>query len=295
MSSTEKINLDSFCRALPKVELHAHLNGSLSLRIMKKLYELQHSDGRILMDLPNIEEPNSLEECFQLFPIVHSLTSTSEAVFIATCDMIGEFYDDGVIYLEVRSTPRAVDGVMTKKEYVEAIIRGIITSKNRYPEILVKYLISVDRMKGYESAKQNIELAIEMIEQYPDYVVGLDLSGDPSKGSAFLELLEKSRKAGLKITAHCAEVPNEIEIMDILNFKPDRLGHCTCIHPTLNGKEELFQRLIQSNIPIELCLTSNIKCGTVPSYDLHQFKYLYEAGHPICIAPFTPHLAALLA
>lgn len=44
------------------------------------------------------------------------------------------------------------------------------------------------------------------MEKYPEYIVGIDLSGDPTAGDSFLELLEMSRKVGLRITAHCAEV-----------------------------------------------------------------------------------------
>lgn len=44
------------------------------------------------------------------------------------------------------------------------------------------------------------------MKKYPEYIVGIDLSGDPTVDYSFLELLEISRKAGLKIAAHCAEV-----------------------------------------------------------------------------------------
>lgn len=150
--------------------------------------------------------------------------------------------------------------------------------------ILVKLLISVDRKRGYEDAIENTTLAIELSKRYKKYIVGIDLSGDPTTGSAFLELLRSCRQAGLKIAAHCAEVPNPTEVVHILNFKPDRLGHCTCIHPSLNGSKELFNMLLESKIPVELCPTSNIKCRTVPNYESHHLKYLYQAGHPICVS-----------
>lgn len=79
-------------------------------------------------------------------------------------------------------------------------------SKSKCPQILVKLLISINRKQGYESAEENINLAIQFMEKYPGYVVGIDLSGNPTTGDSFLELLETSRKVGLKIIAHCAEV-----------------------------------------------------------------------------------------
>ncbi|CAL7936842.1 unnamed protein product [Xylocopa violacea] len=172
---------------------------------------------------------------------------------------------------------------MTKQEYVEAIVKAFEVCKTDFPNILVKLLISINRKQGYKAAQENIELAIDFFKKYPQYIVGLDLSGDPMTGGTFLELLKKARVAGLKIAAHCAEVPNETETIDIFQFKPDRLGHCTCVHPTLQGSNKLFSMLLDTKIPVELCLTSNVRCKTVPTYEIHQFKYLYEAGHPICL------------
>lgn len=51
-----------------------------------------------------------------------------------------------------------------------------------------------------------------MSKEY-DNIVGIDLSGDPTKGDAFIELLDQARKAGLRIAAHCAEVQNKVQIM----------------------------------------------------------------------------------
>ncbi|KZC04415.1 PREDICTED: adenosine deaminase-like protein [Dufourea novaeangliae] len=278
------MSIKNFCKSLPKVELHAHLNGSLSPDTLKKLYKMQNPTSE---DCENIvmstEKYSSLGECFKVFDVAHSLTVTPEAVFQSTYDVIKEFQEDNVIYLELRSTPRAINGQMTKQEYIEAIIKAFQVCKTDFPDIMVKLLISINRKQGYKAAEENIQLAIHYFKKYPQCVVGLDLSGDPMAGDAFLELLKKARNAGLKIAAHCAEISNEIETKDILEFKPDRLGHCTCIHPNLQGSDKLFDMLIKSKIPVELCLTSNVQCKTVPSYGSHQFKYLYEAGHPISL------------
>ncbi|XP_015109987.1 adenosine deaminase-like protein [Diachasma alloeum] len=275
------MDLRSFCEALPKIELHAHLNGSVSPQTLKKLQKLKGNDDE---SIPDIEMFTSLKECFQMFNLVHSLTDTPEAVFLATCDVIQEFHDDNVIYLELRSTPRSVKGQMTKEEYIEAIIKAIETCKFKTPGILVKLLISVNRKDGSANAEENIKLAIKCHGEHPMTIVGIDLSGDPTEGEAYIKLLQDCRDVGLKIAAHCAEVPNEEEVIDILNFKPDRLGHCTNIHPNLKGTEKIYKMLLDSRIPVELCLTSNMKCKTVASITEHQFAYFYTEKHPVCIS-----------
>ncbi|KAG8039258.1 hypothetical protein G9C98_003565 [Cotesia typhae] len=274
--------MDLFCQKLPKLELHAHLNGSVSQKTIRKLSELNNKNFND--ELSRIDSSVSLKECFKIFDIVHSVTNTTEALFITTCDVINEFNDDNVIYLELRSTPRYVEGKMTKNEYIDTIIKAIEHSKKTTPGITVKLLVSVNRKNGFKDAEENIKLAIEYYKKYPECVVGIDLSGDPTQGDACLNLLKSARDFGLKIAAHCAEVPNEKEVMDILEFKPDRLGHCTNIHPNLSGTLKLFNKLIESKIPVELCLTSNLKCETVPSLSEHQFSYLYQANHPLCLA-----------
>lgn len=78
--------------------------------------------------------------------------------------------------------------------------------KTKLPGILVKLLISINRKRGLVEAEENIKLAIKLRQEYREYVVGIDLSGDPTEGDAFIQLLQECRGAGLKIAAHCAEV-----------------------------------------------------------------------------------------
>ncbi|PSN55923.1 Adenosine deaminase-like protein [Blattella germanica] len=272
------------------MELHAHLNGSLSGDTLKELIELQKSSSGFEDATCNIWEAviehgerRTLEECFQVFSIAHTLTSTPKAVYKATQNVIKEFANEGVHYLELRSTPRAVPGVMTKKEYLKAIIDAI---KDTTEKIIVKMLISIDRRQGSEVAEENLDLALIIRQQHPEILVGMDLSGDPTKGSVkeFLLVLERARSAGLKIALHCGEVPNADEVELILEFKPDRLGHCTCVHPLTGGTKELWNTLLAKKIPVELCLTSNVKSKTVENYKEHQFHHFFSAKHPITIS-----------
>lgn len=58
-----------------------------------------------------------------MFKILHELTDTAEAIYLATVDVIKEFADDNVRYLELRTTPRVINGSM--KTYIEAVLQAI--------------------------------------------------------------------------------------------------------------------------------------------------------------------------
>lgn len=202
---------------------------------------------------------------------------------LATIRVIESFESDNVVYLELRSTLRKEANMMSKKEYIEAMIEGIKACKSL--KIIVKLIISINRKESLENAQENVDIALQYAKLHPDVIVGIDVSGDPlqKKFTDYIEMLDKARKEGLKLTIHCGEIPDDKEVSDILNFNPDRLGHCTCIHELYKGNHENWTELLKKKIPVELCITSNVKCETVSAADQHHFKYLYEANHPIVL------------
>ncbi|XP_069078469.1 adenosine deaminase-like protein isoform X1 [Pleurodeles waltl] len=277
-----------FYRDLPKVELHAHLNGSISSATMKKLMaqkpHLQIQNGMTMIDKG---EKRSLEECFQMFRIIHQVTTTTEDILLVTKDVIKEFADDGVKYLELRSTPREVSSTgMTKRTYVEAILEGIKQSKEEGVDIDVRFLLAIDRRGGPEFAKDTVKLAEEFFLSSNGIVLGLDLSGDPTVGHGrdYMDILGEARRCGLRLALHISEIPDQnAETELLLSIPPDRIGHGTFLSSSAGGACEMDAYVKQHHIPLELCLTSNVKGRTVPSYDKHHFGYWYKMGHPLAL------------
>ncbi|XP_028407028.1 adenosine deaminase-like protein [Dendronephthya gigantea] len=281
-----------FVKSLPKLELHAHLNGSISPSTIRKLIEYKKQRTANGFDVPKDweccmtgEKRMTLEQGFMIFKIVHTLVDDHQSLAMVTRDVITEFFEDGVHYLELRSTPRANElNKITKRSYVETILQTIIET-TRNMDIIVRFLLSIDRRQSVGEAEDTVKLATEFKDKYNGLVVGVDLSGDPKIGDAaeFLPCLKQARLAGLKLTFHVAEVPNIAETKTLLMFRPDRIGHGTCIYPDKGGDEELVASVLQAKIPLELCLTSNVKCRTVKSYEDHHFKDWRKNGHPIVI------------
>ncbi|KAM3968318.1 adenosine deaminase-like protein [Aphomia sociella] len=281
------MDLYTFCRELPKVELHAHLNGSLSRTTMTELQRYLADSG--IKDETNVftdefvlgaGDTRSLSDCFQVFSIAHALTTTQGALELATYLTLQEFQADQCCYIELRSTPRDTP-YMTKRQYINAILQGMIKST-----IISRLIISINRSSSLVEAEEIAELAIDYYKKQPELVVGIELSGNPTIGEfkSFLPPLSKARQAGLKVTLHCGEICNPKEVLEMIEFNPDRIGHGICIHPSYGGTDEIWTKLCKSPIPIEVCLTSNVNTNSVLSYDSHHFKLLYDASLPIAIS-----------
>ncbi|CAG5957837.1 unnamed protein product [Menidia menidia] len=276
---------DLFYRNIPKVELHAHLNGSVSFQTIEKLISrkpelnIEHS-----MTAIGKGQRRTLDECFEVFKVIHKLVDTEEAILLVATDVIREFAADGVKYLELRSTPREEKSTgLTKRTYLETVIRAIQQCKTQGVDIDVRFLVAIDRRNGTEVAMETVKLAEEFMLSSDGLVVGIDLSGDPTvgHGKELLPALERAKNCGLKSSLHLSEVRSQLEESDLLlNLPPDRIGHGTFLHPEMGGSQSLVDKVVKNNIPLELCLTSNVKGQTVPSYSEHHFQYWYQLGHP---------------
>ncbi|CDU23211.1 related to adenosine deaminase [Sporisorium scitamineum] len=267
----------AFVQALPKIELHAHLNGSIRRSTLTSLASSRHIDPSNAFILTRW--PRTLSEAFDVFRMIHSCVTSLADVERLAYEVAWDMEVDGVVYAEIRTTPRGM-GAGGMEEYVRAVFKGFDRYASESGKVVLKLLLSVDRAKHSASEAERI---VDLAHTHPG-VVGIDLSGDPTKGtfSTFLPALLHARSLSLKTTLHAAETPhNHTEFSSMLDFHPDRFGHC-CFVNTPN-----LTRLHQSHIPIELCLTSNILSNSVPSLEHHHFRLHYNPsaeGSVVCIS-----------
>jgi hypothetical protein len=127
--------------------------------------------------------------------------------------------------------------------------------KKLYPSIIVKFIPSINISYGIAEANKNFNLFADLRRQHPDIIRGIDLSGDPTKGkfSDYKQIYTKARAEGFRLALHCAEVYNEEEILDMLEFmtSEDRIGHGTFIDGILmsqvNGEPLIYANLSPQN------------------------------------------------
>lgn len=268
--------MDLFLQNLPKIELHAHLNGSLNINGIKllgqQLYGENSTEFLRLCERFTDFTGTDLDGCFKKFAFMHELTSTPKGLKLACEMVIRNFCADNVVYLELRTTPKANE-YMTRREYVELLIQAIKECSVQL-DIQVKLLLSIDRAQSVPSAEEIVDLAVGFSKEYPDILKGVDLSGNPNKGkfADFLNVLSKAKQSNLYLALHCAEVHNSEESQQMIDFGFQRCGHGTFL------SDSQLRQCQEKSITIECCLTSNVKCATVASYDSHHFKHIFERG-----------------
>ena len=185
--------------------------------------------------------------------------------------------NDGVVYLELRTTPRA-SASFSKEEYVATVLSCI---EGHGRGLMATFLIlSIDRRNTTSEAMEVVELAVHFRTQG---VVGVDLCGDPTKGdvSTFREAFAKAKESGLRITLHFAEVPassTNKELETLLSFEPDRLGHL-CHVP-----EHLKQEIMRRKCGLELCISCNVEAKLIRGGIAdHHFGFWKETSCPLAL------------
>jgi adenosine deaminase len=285
-------DVEKICKSMPKLELHAHLNGCISNEILERVSfcdddDDSGKDARTNKRVEKAVEPRKsldLAECFRTFAKIHEAIRTPKILNWVTTQVIEDFWSDNVIYLELRTTPKMIHEIPSKDVYMKNVVDAIIDSQKKFP-IVVKLLVSIDRKLSVLEADENVTLALNWSEKYPDIVVGMDLSGDPRKGTfdSLIPSLQRAKDKGLKLTLHLPEVVNVPEAEQMLNFRPHRVGHAVNIHPELGGTEKLWEMLLHSKIPVEVCLSSNFLTNISNSMEEHHVKHLYDNGIPFAI------------
>uniref|UniRef100_A0A0R3RJ41 A_deaminase domain-containing protein n=1 Tax=Elaeophora elaphi TaxID=1147741 RepID=A0A0R3RJ41_9BILA len=288
-----------FCHQMPKCEFHAHLTGSISRKMLHTLDLRHRSDYGIDLiqdELSRLHEydrkPRNLVEAFELFPLIQQLVVEPEDVAEVTSEVIREFSEENVVYLELRSTPRQTTR-MSKEEYVKALITGVVQSRQLYSSICVRLLLSIDRRQTVEEASETVKLALRYGKHNDDkaingIIVGVEVSGDPKYDARkFLPLLREAKNDLPVITFHLAEMEEYMdEVEECVFFGPTRIGHATFLHKISDEAQlnKISEYLCKNRIPIEICLSSNMVCGTVKSVEASHLAHYFEKKHPILIS-----------
>jgi adenosine deaminase len=257
-------DLRAYIANKPKVELHCHLNGSVRRSTLNALLEGEAQDGDGVV--------HTIEDAFREFKRVYRAINSERALRRIVRETLEDVLEDNIRYLELRTTPRKLQDVTSRREYVKIVIDEINSFPNlnrqkplrSFPvdTIAVRLILTVDRSQPLAMGDQTIDIAL----RFPGMVVGIDFAGNPTVGrfSDFETVFQRAKGHGLYTTIHTSEIRDvEDETDAILEFRPNRIGHF--LFPT----QEQAQLVKDRGIFIESCPTSNICAisGKSPVHD----------------------------
>lgn len=279
-SPTETIDdLRQFCFLLPKIELHAHLNGCIRSSTFRQLLSSPDDQKRLDTLDQQLHQGDShvrMKNVFEKFDLLRSCVTNLETIRRITSETLEDFHRDNVIYVELRTRPRSFDnGQIPAELYVETILDVM---KNFDENIRSRLILSIDRTQTVEQAMETLKLA----EKYRPMVVGLDLSGDPNVKSfeRFRPVFDLAKQLNLSTTIHIGELPDDECLKEndaIIDYQPTRLGHFNF----RTRDQEL--RVISKGIPLEICPTSNTLTMKLSNLNDHHFQTFYTHRHPMAI------------
>lgn len=233
-----------------------------------------------LIEMPEGRYDYDLDTFFPLFSrYIYALCNDAPSIIFSTNSVLQSFQGDGVVYLELRTTPRAIPSAgITKDSYVQLILSCISSFESS--SMKTKLILSIDRSNSAQEAMDVVDLALKYRSQG---VVAVDLCGNPAKGdvSVFREAFRRAKEEGLKITLHFAEAPQsstDTELRTLLSYEPDRIGH------VINVPDDIKNVIITRKIGLELCISCNVYAKMITgSFGDHHFGYWKDKGCPIIL------------
>ena len=309
--TTEDLPVDeAFTHALPKVELHAHLSGSISRATLHAIWgkkKVTSTDSESALPDPAIAlKPAgtfpTILSFFQIFnDYIYNLVNDRESIAYATRSVVEGFKRDGVRYLELRTTPRHIpDAGVSREEYVRIVLEALTqyheaqlaSGVNDADLIEVHLILSIDRTMSAPEADEIVSIAAEHAQTSspsttqlePPRVIAMDLCGNPTKGdiSIFTPSFLRAKTLGLNTTVHFAEVPassTEAELTTLLSWSPDRLGHA------INIPSHLKAIIKERKLGLELCLSCNVLAEmTQGGFKEHHFGEWWATECPVALS-----------
>lgn len=263
---------------LPKAELHCHLDGSLRVSTIIDLAAHQKVElpAKNQEDLHNIlaikEKMKNLEEYLEIFDITLSVLQTPESLMRVAFELAEDCWNDGVRYVEVRYSPilHTQEG-MTSSESIDAVKKGLDQAESEFG---IKTGIIICGIRNI-SPEVSLKLADLAVQYKNKGVVGFDLAGAEENFPAkhHQEAFELILKKNINATLHAGEAFGPESIHQAIHAcGAHRIGHGT----RLMENKDLMAFVNDHRISLEICLKSNIQTRSIPSLEVHPFKYYLD-------------------
>jgi adenosine deaminase/aminodeoxyfutalosine deaminase len=277
-----------FLRRLPKAELHLHLEGAVTPETLVELSE-RHPAGRLTLEqAQELYHYVDFTGFLLAFKAITERLLTADDYELITWRMAQSLTAQGVAHAEVYVSVGVV--YYWRRIEFEPLFAGMERARLRAERqfgISILWIFDAVRHFGVEEAARVFRKAAEMRREHPS-IVGIGIGGDERRTGSepFRELYAEARDAGLRLTAHAGETVGPEGIWGALNIGAERIGHGL----SAEHDAELMEVLAERQIPVEICLTSNVRTGSCPSLAEHPVRRYFDSGLMITLNSDDPTL-----
>ncbi len=259
-----------------RTELHLHLEGSIERETLKEL-DRSLTDSEISEALHYTDFLGFI----RTFVWVNRKLVTPEHYALASRRLFERLAAEGICYAEITLSAGVI---RWKKQDLGEVFSAVADESARSP-LPVRWILDATRQWGTDAARPVFEYAARNLDRG---VVAIGLGGIEAEGPArlYADLYQQARDRGLRLVCHAGETTGPESVWDALAIGAERIGHGIRAAEDARLMEELRTR----DIPLEVCITSNVRTGAVPSLDQHPVRKLFDAGVPIILNTDDPAL-----
>ena len=270
-----------FALEVPKAELHVHLEGSIE---PETLHEMDPATA--IEDLRALYRYTGFNAFLKAFGEIGKRLRTPADYGLATRRLLERLAAQNVCYAEITL---AAGVVLWKGQDFAPIFDAVseAAAATAGSAVEVRWIIDAVRQFGADHVMAVAKLAAARVDRG---VVAFGIGGSEERGPAglFADAFAFAADAGLRLTAHAGEGTTPQSVWDTLRLGVTRIGH------GIAAAEDpaLMRHLREHDIPLEICITSNLATGVVSRLEDHPVRRLYDAGVPIVLNTDDPAMFA---
>ena len=261
-------------------ELHLHLEGTIDRETVRLLDPTLTSEE--IARFWAFKDFTGFLNCFKF--VAQRLRGPADYGLI-TRRMIESLAREGVEYAEVTLGAGVVLWLGYDFDSVWRAIREAQNEASARTGVEIWWNLDAIRQFGPDHVLEVARVAAKYVD---DGVISFGIGGDELRGPAseFGEAYRYARDAGLRLTAHAGETDGPASIRAALDIGAERIGHGI----RAIDDADLIRRLREEQIPLEVCITSNVRTGAVESFATHPVRRLFDAGVAITLNSDDPGL-----
>jgi adenosine deaminase/aminodeoxyfutalosine deaminase len=262
-----------FIKTLPKAELHLHLEGSIEPPTLLELRQRHGMDGASLAEVEQLYNYSDFKGFLSAFKDVTGHLRTPEDYELITYRLMERLKAQNTLHAEVIVS---VGVCLWRKQDFAAIFEGLDRGRQRGEKefgISLLWIFDAIRQFGPDKAQSVLDLAIQFRDRH---VIAFGIGGDELAGppELFAAVYARAAEQGLHLTAHAGESAGPESIWGALNLKAERIGHGL----TAEQDQELIEELAERQIPIEICVTSNLRTACCADITRHPVRRYFDQG-----------------